>query len=162
MDVAASIKFLPNVYAGDDAYEEGFDENLVINKDVGECFLCPLCFGIPRNPVIIKKCGHGFCEVCITNHVTQSANQPIKERVATIKCPVCSGLFTKFDPIGFDDFNIPSKKAFNLIRLKCPFGCSYIGSPHEMDDHQTFECPKKNSFLSLFEIQAENDVREVS
>ena len=143
MEVPASIKFLPNIYAGDDDYEEGFDESLVINKDVGECFLCPLCFGIPRNPVVLKKCGHGFCEVCIATQVITTANQSTKEKAFNTKCHVCSSLFTKFDPIGYEDFNIPSRKAFNLIKIKCPYGCLYIGSPHEMDDHQTYECPKR-------------------
>ena len=153
MDVASHIKFLPNIYAGDDEYEEGFDESLIITKEIAECFICPLCFGIPRNPIVLRKCGHGFCEVCIASHVIQSATQSSKERVATTKCPVCSGLFTKFDPIGYDDFNIPSKKAFNIIRIKCPYGCSYIGSPHEMDDHQTYECPKRTVFCPYLQCK---------
>lgn len=143
MEVPSSIKYLPNIYAGDDDYEEGFDESLVINKDVGECFLCPICYGIPRNPVVLKKCGHGFCEVCIATQVNQSTSLSHKEKSLNTKCPVCSSLFTKFDPIGYEDFNIPSKKAFNLIRIKCPNGCEHIASPHEMDDHQTYECPKR-------------------
>jgi len=153
MDNTTNIKFLPNVYAGDDEYEEGFDDNLVINKELGECFACPLCFGIPRNPVVIKKCGHGFCEVCIAKHVIECANHSSKDRGFTTKCPVCSALFTKFDPIGYDDFNIPSKKAFNLIQLKCPYACSYIGSPHEMDDHQTYECPKRIVFCPYLDCK---------
>ena len=35
MEVPSSIKFLPNIYAGDEDYEEGFDDSLVMNKDVG-------------------------------------------------------------------------------------------------------------------------------
>ena len=153
MYLASSIKYLPNVYAGDDDYEEGFDESLIITKDLAECFLCPLCFGIPRNPVVLRKCGHGFCEVCIAAQVGQSQNQGNREKVAATKCPVCSALFTKFDAVGYDDFNIPSKKAFNLIRLKCPYGCPYLGSPHEMDDHQTYECPKRTVFCPYLECK---------
>ena len=42
-----------------------------------------------------------------------------------------------------EKFCIPSKKAFNLIQLKCPNGCSYIGSQLDMDEHQSYECEKR-------------------
>ena len=39
MDVSAPIKFLPKVYAGDEEYEKGLDDILVIKKEIGESFL---------------------------------------------------------------------------------------------------------------------------
>ena len=43
MEVSASLKHLPNYYLSDDDYEQGFYENLLITKELGECFLCPIC-----------------------------------------------------------------------------------------------------------------------
>ncbi len=39
MDVTTNIKFIPNVVAVADDYEEGLGDILVINKEIGECFL---------------------------------------------------------------------------------------------------------------------------
>ena len=140
MEVSVNLKHLPNYYLSDDDYEQGFDENLLITKELGECFLCPICYGVPRRPIILKKCGHGFCEVCITNFVIQSANNSTMDRFSSAKCPVCSTPFMKFETVPYDKFSIPCKKAFILIQLKCPYGCSFVGSPHDMDDHQSYEC----------------------
>ncbi len=122
MEVSASIKHFPNIKLAGDEYEQGFDENLLITKELGECFLCPVCFGVPRRPVVLKKCGHGFCEVCLTKHVIHSANLPNMDRFSTAKCPVCSTAFMKFEPVPYEKFSIPSKRAFNLIKLKCLCG----------------------------------------
>ncbi|KAF0138603.1 MAG: hypothetical protein FD122_3755, partial [Stygiobacter sp.] len=65
MEVPEIMKHLPNYYLGDDDYEQGFDEQLLITKELGECYLCPICYGVPRRPIVLKKCGHGFCEGCI-------------------------------------------------------------------------------------------------
>ena len=143
MEVPASIKHLPNINLANDEYEQGFTENLLITKELGECFLCQVCFGIPRRPIVLKKCGHGFCEVCMTKHVIQSANHSNIDRFSTAKCPVCSTAFMKFEPVPYEKFSIPSKKAFNLIQLKCPYGCPFVGSPHDMDDHQSYECERR-------------------
>ena len=50
MDVTSSIKFLPNIYAGDDEYEEGFDESLIITKEIAECFICLSVLAFPEIP----------------------------------------------------------------------------------------------------------------
>ena len=80
MEVPASIKHLPNINLGNEEYEQGFGENLIITKELGECFLCQVCFGVPRRPVVLKKCGHGFCVVCMRKHVLHSANLPNIDR----------------------------------------------------------------------------------
>ena len=143
MEVPENMKHLPNYYLGDDDYEQGFDEQLLITKELGECFLCPICYGVPRRPIVLKKCGDGFCEGCITTYLSQTLNISNMDRFSSAKCPVCTTAFMNYEPVPYEKFSIPSKKAFNLIRLKCPYGCSYIGSPHDMDDHQSYECESR-------------------
>ena len=38
MEDSASLKHLPNYYLSDDDYEQSFDENLLITKELGSVF----------------------------------------------------------------------------------------------------------------------------
>ena len=83
MEVPSSIKFLPNIYAGDEDYEEGFDDTLVINKDVGDCFLCPLCFGIQRNPVVLKNVDMGTARSALPTKLSNRQTNQVKKEHLT-------------------------------------------------------------------------------
>jgi len=130
---------LPNTKLNDYNYEQGFDEQLLINSEYADCFSCPICHGIPRSPVIIKKCGHLFCECCIEKQFEAAKLQDINGRVL-IQCAVCKGHFNDMSVLPFESFFTAMKKAYHLVRLRCPSGCPFIGDPQEMDRHQSFQC----------------------
>ena len=54
---------VPNNKLNDYDYEQGFEEELLVNPEYADCFSCPICHGIPRNPVIIKPCDHFLLRV---------------------------------------------------------------------------------------------------
>ena len=129
---------LPNSNLNDYNYEQGFDEQLLVNSEYADCFSCPICHGIPRNPVIIKLCGHFFCECCLKKQFLPVNYVP--DDPDMIQCAVCKGCFQQSHLIAFEDFYTPVKKAYHLVRLRCPNGCPFIGDPQEMDRHQSFQC----------------------
>ena len=134
---------MPNVSVGDLDYEQGFDETLLQNPEFADAFSCPICIGIPRNPIYLKKCQHFFCECCILNHYNTSAKISPNSILKSAECPCCIGWFLRSDVIPFEEFNYAMKKVYHLLRLKCPNGCVFIGDPQEMDDHQSYVCEKR-------------------
>jgi len=130
---------LPNSKLNDYNYEQGFDEQLLINSEFADCFSCPICHGIPRNPVIIKHCGHLFCECCLEKQASSDTPQ-FPDVPGWLKCAVCKLQFIPSTLIPFEHFHPPMKKAYHLVRLRCPSGCPFIGDPQEMDRHQSFQC----------------------
>ena len=130
---------LPNSKLNDYDYEQGFDEHLLVNSEFADCFSCPICHGIPRSPVIIKHCGHLFCECCLEKHASSETPQ-FPEAPGWFKCALCQHQFIPSSLIPFERFVTALKKAYHLVRLRCPSGCPFIGDPQEMDRHQSFQC----------------------
>jgi len=130
---------LPNTKLNDYNYEQGFDEQLLINSEFADCFSCPICHGIPRNPIELTLCGHFFCECCIDKQFT-SLPYYHEDEYPTINCAVCKTPFHQLHALPFERFHAPMKKAYHLVRLRCPSGCPFIGDPQEMDRHQSFQC----------------------
>jgi len=130
---------LPNCKLNDYNYEQGFDEQLLIISEFADCFSCPICHGIPRNPMIIKKCGHFFCECCIEKQFEAANLQDIDGR-GVIQCAVCKWHFNEMSVLPFESFYTAMKKVYHLVRLRCPNGCPFIGDPQELDRHQSFQC----------------------
>ena len=130
---------LPNCKLNEYDYEQGFDEELLVNSEYAECFSCPICQGIPRNPVVISLCGHFFCESCVHKQL-EAIKQDEDDEIDLSKCAVCKGHFQRSYVIPFEKFYTAMKKAYHLVRLRCPSGCPFIGDPQEMDRHQSFQC----------------------
>ena len=62
MEVPASIKHLPNIKLNEDEYEQGFDENLLITKELGPCFLCQVVSGFLEDPLSLRNVGMAFAK----------------------------------------------------------------------------------------------------
>ena len=121
---------LPNSKLNDYNYEQGFDEHLLLNSEYADCFSCPICHGIPRSPVIIMLCGHLFCECCVEKQFEAAKLQDYDERDVN-QCAVCKGHFQKMSVLPFEYFYTALKKAYHLVRLRCPNGCAFIGDPQK-------------------------------
>ena len=130
---------LPNIELNEYSYEQEFDEKLLVNSEFAECFSCPICHGIPRSPVIIKLSGHLFCECCIVKQF-EAAKLEAEDEGDVIQCAVCKGHFQESGVLPFEYFYTSVKKAYHLVRIRCPYGCPFIGDPQEMDQHQSFQC----------------------
>ena len=133
---------LPNSKLNDYNYEQGFDEQLLVNSEYADCFSCPICHGIPRTPVIIKLWGHLNWERCVQKQFEAAKFEDYVER-DVIQCAVCKGHFQEMSVLPFEYFYTAVKKAYHLVRLRCPNGCPFIGDPQEMDRHQSFQCDQR-------------------
>ncbi len=129
---------LPNCKLNDYNYEQGFDEQLLVSSEYADCFSCPICHGIPRSPVILKLCGHLFCECCLKKQMEAHIYEDDDESM--LQCAVCKGRFQESHVLPFEQFYTAVKKAYHLVRLRCPNGCPFIEDPQEMDRHQSFQC----------------------
>ena len=133
---------LPNNQIGELSYEQGYDEKLLVEASYADCFLCPICHGIPRQPVSLKTCGHFFCECCIDQvmQLKRKQHPDACSRSLMSECAVCKKPFSSTCPIPFEELSIALKKMYHLVKLHCPYGCNFIGDPREMDEHQSFQC----------------------
>ena len=130
---------LPNSKINEYDYEQGFDDSLLLNSEYADCYSCPICHGIPRSPVIIKLCGHLFCECCILKQL-EAPKIKDEDECDVIQCALCKGHFQENQLLPFENFYTAVKKAYHLVRLRCPYGCLFNGDPQEMDRHQSFQC----------------------
>ena len=130
---------LPNNKLNDYDYEQGFEEELLVNPEYADCFSCSICHRIPRNPVIIKPCGHFFCECCVEKQEASETAQ-YHDEPGWLKCAVCKLQFHPSNSVPLERFVTALKKTYHLVRLRCPYSCGFIGDPQEMDRHQSFQC----------------------
>ena len=92
--------------------------------------------------MIIKLCGHLFCECCIAKQI-EAYKLEEDEECAVLQCAVCKGHFQESHVLPFEKFYTAVKKAYHLVRLHCPYGCLFIGDPQEMDIHESFQCDQR-------------------
>ena len=108
-----------------DLIKEGFDINLVINKNflnsLGDIYKCSLCHKIMINPVECEQCGHNFCFNCLNASGCPFGCTPLKINKASLSI-----------------INI-----LNNIKFECAnMGCTEILFYSEVEEH-TKECPYK-------------------
>ena len=111
-------------------------------------FICTICFGIPKRPIILRGCGHLFCQACIERN-SQSNNGEIFGKVFTSnKCPNCNGWFCQADAKEFEAQDPWTQRVFKSLQLKCLYECGFKGNSFEMDPHQSFDCLKRKVMCS--------------
>jgi hypothetical protein len=70
--------------------------------------LCPICFDVLRAPVRLERCGHTFCEACVTRHVDTHHACPLDRR------PACASELAPDER---------ARRAVGRLRVHCRFGC---------------------------------------
>ena len=133
---------LPNLEMNEIGYENGFDEALAIQSVSNGCFICTICHGIPRRPVILPSCGHLFCQACIVADV-RSRNAEVFKNEVINNCPNCKGCFSQSAIKEFEAVDQWTQRVFKSLQLSCPDKCGFQGNSFEMDNHQSFECRKR-------------------
>ena len=114
------------VNAGDRELEEGFDGDSATSKG----FYCTICQGIPRVPYQLKRCGHIFCRLCITQY---SGDQRI------CHCPNCRHKYSLIMTKEFIQMSRVMKAHFRSLSVLCPNKCGFNGNPGRVDHHQKHE-----------------------
>ena len=134
---------LPNVDINGIGYENGFDERLAVSPTPTGSYICTICVGIPRRPIILPRCGHLFCQSCIELDVKSRKPEILRGEVISNKCPNCKAWFDSSAVKEFDDLDQWTQRLFKSIQFKCPFDCGFKGNTMDLDRHQSFECGKR-------------------
>jgi hypothetical protein len=111
-----------------------------INASTNTCITghkCTVCLGVPREPVMLIECGHIFCETCIKK-VIQPDDWPY------FHCPTCrsannftSGLARR------EKWPCLMRQIWSIMRVRCKFCQTFLGSPSEVDYHERWKCEKR-------------------
>lgn len=133
---------LPNTQVNTSFLETGFDEEYTVLPSNTSYFFCPVCLGLPRDPVALPECGHMMCDYCLFDYVEKTGKPfllTFSDRKAT--CPLCKRVFRASDVKTFDQFDAWPKAVYKSIEVHCPYSCGFSGDPFSVDYHQAYKCP---------------------
>ncbi len=137
---------------------------------------CGVCMGIPRNPVMLRPCGHVGCDHCTARVFKQRfALYDSQKRLPNSRCPVCRTNFIETDMVQYRHWELLSKGAFNCVEVACTeradagesvdafVECKFVGSIQELREHElrtcenrTIQCPNPGCVF----ISTHNKLRE--
>ena len=136
-------KDYPNADINLAGYNTGFEESQAVDRGINGSFICTICLGIPKRPIILPRCGHLFCQACIEK-VSQSKKVEIFGKVfSSNTCPNCKSSFSQNDTKEFEAQDPWAQRVFKSLQLKCLYECGFKGNSFEMDPHQSFQCLKR-------------------
>ena len=135
--------------AADDLYNEseGFDSSFVLrsfnhisallplNKqsDISDnAWSCPICFCLPRVPVLLKRCGHVGCKRCLKMNFVKCSDGMFA------KCPTCRERYSASqDTLCYELWPLLLKECWKLQRTRCSRkDCVFEGGPSEVAEHE--------------------------
>ncbi len=159
-------------YCADSVYADGVVSRPSDEELSETMYTCSICLGVPRTPVIIRRCFHLGCETCFEKHYTQNlrvVSDPSGQGVYAT-CPLCRGRFDKFDLVHFRDWSPLSKWAYSSVRVKCSVSerepneseqCEHVCSIVELEKHERFECSLRRLKCPNYGCDFENTEREL-
>ena len=106
------------------SYIQGYDEERFVTT-VNRNFLCLICFGVLKDPVLCPRNQHCFCRGCITKHLENSQ-----------RCPTCADELTE-DTLAEPQRMI--KDYLNELNIRCVYndrGCEEIVQLQHLDQHE--------------------------
>ena len=118
-------------------------------------FICPVCEGIAIDPLIMEKCSHVVCRLCLEVWRGLDHEKPFM-------CPRCH---TVVNSVEVEDLNPESACAtaaalaviYESIQVKCD-RCDWLGSPRAFTDHPCTNpetvTPRSGSFVAVDDFQA--------
>ena len=131
------------------------DQEFVFNtpnqKHISPTFwTCAVCLGVPRNPVMLRQCGHIGCGMCMRRVYNRRFSlYDSQKRLPDSRCPVCRTIFLDLDMVQFEKWEILSKGAFSCVEVSCPKSeedtvlCNFVGSIQELREHELRVCEKR-------------------
>ena len=99
---------------------------------------CPICFGMPRQPVAIMTCGHVGCDTCLHEWMVTNPSADF----TTHKCPTCRTHFKRSDMLRYGQWPLLMKHTWELARVRCE-NCDFESSPDRMLEHERKSCEKR-------------------
>ena len=111
-------------------------ETLLRTEDVPKDLICPICLLLPKDPWIIKKCSHIFCEDCIKESLRFQRS-----------CPVCRAGCSQRGLFPLREANPLAHRIWSDIVVKCDAEeCHWTGPISNYESH----C--KKTLCSSYEI----------
>jgi hypothetical protein len=113
------------------------------NPDHNNVVRCPVCFDIPRFP-IISICNHILCNECFVKNFTSKIINRGYDYFT--KCPECrTKLFIAdvktYSQLKVTNPNSPASAFYGSIRVLCDnAGCNQFISFDQLNDHEMFQC----------------------
>ena len=149
------IPQLPNGLPTEIVPMSSVDLDLVVStpneKHISPTFwTCAVCLAVPRNPVMLRPCGHTGCGPCMRRvydrrfHLFNS-----QKRLADSRCPTCRTVFLSEDMIPYEKWELLSKGAFSCVEVSCPKSeennvhCGFVGSIQELREHELRACENR-------------------
>ena len=120
-----------------------FEESQAVVAGTNGSFICTICFGIPRRPLIIPRCGHLFCQACIERNSQSKKVEIFGNVFSSNKCPNCKSCYSQTDIKEFEAQDPWTQRDFMSLQLKCLYECGFKWNSFEMDPHQSFQCLKR-------------------
>lgn len=131
----------------------GWDEELIVTKppfyeDRAAMYICGVCKGLPRAPIMLKQeknCSHVVCATCAMTLVSVAKMTATTNGESVIKhpalCPMCRARFVASEVKDYDQWFPQMKIQWQMFRIRCSGrNCSFVGSPDELKKHE-FDCP---------------------
>ena len=106
------------------SYIQGYDEERFVTT-ISRNFLCLICFGVLKDPVLCPRNQHCFCRGCITKHLENSR-----------RCPTCADELTE------ETLTEPPRMVrdyLNELNIRCVYhdrGCEEIVQLQHLDQHE--------------------------
>jgi hypothetical protein len=136
--------------------ETSIDSSYVADKPnekfvSGTMWLCPICLGVPRIPVMLNRCGHIGCKPCLHEYLMRRGKYSNgTEQGFWVGCPICRQAYRENSLISFQQWQLLAKLTFNNVQVRCPgtiishdLNCEFIGSVSELVNHEAFECRRR-------------------
>jgi hypothetical protein len=135
---------LPDGLQSSQLVQGSIDRDLVVSHPDSRFFsesywVCSLCRGVPRFPIILEACSHCFCLPCIKTHIVIAGR--LLEHGNEATCPNCREVYDSRAIIPYDCWQQLGKCAFNSVQVRCPATeCEFVGSVAHLLKHEKTKC----------------------
>ena len=112
-------------------------------------YICPICLGTARDPIVACCCGHWYCCFCLMQWFNQGSVR------------MCANCRT---PNFMTSNRLPLNRsmAYNSLRVKCGYECGNTGTIQAIEKHEVFACERRKircPFPDCSVVASEADIK---
>jgi len=106
-----------------------------------DLIICPICFGVPRDMVVLTSCGHLHCNECCVR-------QSIKSGIGPLRCALCRTVYTYCEYRRLSELTPWVRKILRNIIVKCSYNCGDEKKIELMPIHEGSLCANRPVYCS--------------
>ena len=118
----------------------GFTNNNVVGGTEKLSFSCKMCYGLPRDGIELRDCGHTYCRPCIDAELR--LKDPYSLSV-TFACPYCRSPFMKSEIIELGKTSKHLLGLYIAVDVRCAYGCGFVSNPSGTVEHERWKCTRR-------------------